>query len=131
MKFLRMRSRYLLLQRDSIIGVSYEPPIRHAMSHSVYLHLITGERLSLTSGIMQDVILSILDEKEMLKIILAVSKHCDWAEFCEEDFSPEELEIFLSHRDFDKAVSYAQSFLASMELKEEKTDRNKYKSICI
>lgn len=80
---------------------------------------------------MQDVILSILDKKEMLKIILAVSKHCDWAEFCEEDFSPEELEIFLSHRDFDKAVSYAQSFLASMELKEEKTDRNKYKSICI
>lgn len=54
MKFLRMRSRYLLLQRDSIIGVSYEPPIRHAMSHSVYLHLITGERLSLTSGIMPD-----------------------------------------------------------------------------
>lgn len=49
----------------------------------------------------------------------------------EEDFSPEELEIFLSHRDFDKAVSYAQSFLAGMELKEERTDRNKYKSICI
>ena len=87
--------------------------------------------VQLTNDNMQDVILSILDKKEMLKIILAVSKHCDWAEFCEEDFSPEELEIFLSHRDFDKAVSYAQSFLASMELKEEKTDRNKYKSICI
>lgn len=87
--------------------------------------------VQLTNYNMQDLILSILDDEERLKIILAVSKHCDWAEFCEEDFSPEELEIFLAHRDFDKAVSYAQSFLASMELKEEKTDENKYKSICI
>lgn len=87
--------------------------------------------VQLTNDNMQDLILSILDDEERLKIILAVSKHCDWAEFCEEDFSPEELEIFLSHRDFDKAISYANSFLASMELKEEKTDENKYKSICI
>ena len=74
---------------------------------------------------------SSLDDEERLKIILAVSKHCDWAEFCEEDFSPEELEIFLAHRDMNTAISYANSFLASMELKEEKTDENKYKSICI
>lgn len=87
--------------------------------------------IQLTNYNMHDLILSILDDEERLKIILAVSKHCDWAEFCEEDFSPEELEIFLSHRDFDKAISYANSFLANMELKEEKTDKNKYKSICI
>ena len=80
--------------------------------------------VQLTNYNMHDLILSILDDEERLKIILAVSKHCDWAEFCEEDFSPEELEIILSHRDFDKAVSYANSFLASMELKEEKKKRN-------
>ena len=87
--------------------------------------------VQLTNYNMQDLILSILDDEERLKIILAVSKHCDWAEFCEEDFSPEELEIFLAHRDMNTAISYANSFLASMELKEEKTDENKYKSICI
>lgn len=87
--------------------------------------------VQLTNDNMQDVILSILDDEERLKIILAVSKHCDWAEFCEEDFSPEELEIFLAHRDMNTAISYANSFLASMELKEKKTDENKYKSICI
>lgn len=87
--------------------------------------------VQLTNYNMQDLILSILDDEERLKIILAISKHCDWAEFCEEDFSPEELEIFLAHRDMNTAISYANSFLASMELKEEKTDENKYKSICI
>ena len=52
MKFLRMKSRKLLIQRDSIIGVSYEPPTANKMAHSVYLLLSTGERISLTSGIM-------------------------------------------------------------------------------
>lgn len=87
--------------------------------------------VQLTNYNMQDLILSILDAEERLKIILAVSKHCDWAEFCEEDFSPEELEIFLAHRDMNTAISYANSFLASMELKEEKTNEIKYKSTCL
>lgn len=87
--------------------------------------------VQLTNYNMQDLILSILDDEERLKIILAVSKHCDWAEFCEEDFSPEELEIFLAHRDIDTAISYATSFLASMELKEDKTNEIKYKSTCL
>ena len=87
--------------------------------------------VQLTNYNMHDLILSILDDEERLKIILAVSKHCDWAEFCEEDFSPEELEIFLSHRDINTAISYANSFLASMELKEEKTNEIKYKSTCL
>lgn len=87
--------------------------------------------VQLTNYNMQDLILSILDDEERLKIILAVSKHCDWAEFCEEDFSPEELEIFLAHRDMNTAISYANSFLASMELKEDKTNEIKYKSTCL
>ena len=87
--------------------------------------------VQLTNDNMHDLILSILDDEERLKIILAVSKHCDWAEFCEEDFSPEELEIFLAHRDMNTAISYANSFLASMELKEEKTNEIKYKSTCL
>lgn len=87
--------------------------------------------VQLTNYNMHDLILSILDDEERLKIILAVSKHCDWADFCEEDFSPEELEIFLAHRDMNTAISYANSFLASMELKEEKTNEIKYKSTCL
>lgn len=87
--------------------------------------------VQLTKYNMQDLILSILDDEERLKIILAVSKHCNWAEFCEEDFSPEELEIFLAHRDMNTAISYANSFLASMELKEDKTNEIKYKSTCL
>lgn len=126
----RPYSNHILLGKSLLVHINDRAKVLEMMKNE----LIDSTNLciiQLTNDNMQDVILSILDKKEMLKIILALSKHCDWSEFCEEDFSPEELEIFLSHRDFDEAVSYAQSLLASMELKGERIDKNKYKSTCL